>query len=61
MPAYNEYTKKHVLARRTGAVALGIVAFPVMVFHPKRAQFYSYLHRVPVWLAKSEMALTSHK
>ncbi|MGP7975282.1 DUF2517 family protein, partial [Proteus mirabilis] len=46
MPAYNEYTKKHVLARRTGAVALGIVAFPVMVFHPKRAQFYSYLHRV---------------
>ena len=68
MPAYNEYTKKHVLARRTGAVALGIVAFPVMVFHPKRAQFDSYLHRVwsktsnkPVWLAKSEMALTSHK
>ncbi|MBS6211533.1 MAG: DUF2517 family protein, partial [Proteus hauseri] len=29
MPAYNEYTKKHVLARRTGAVALGVVAFPV--------------------------------
>ncbi|MDA4187900.1 YbfA family protein, partial [Escherichia coli] len=45
MPAYNEYTKKHVLARRTGAVALGVVAFPVMIFHPKRAQFYSYIHR----------------
>lgn len=68
MSAYNEYTKKHVLARRTGAVALGVVAFPVMIFHPKRAQFYSYIHRVwsktsdkPVWLAKSEVALNSHK
>lgn len=68
MPAYNEYTKKHVLARRSGAIALGVVAFPVMIFHPKRAQFYSYIHRVwsktsdkPVWLAKSEVALNSHK
>ncbi|OAT24304.1 YbfA family protein [Proteus myxofaciens] len=68
MPAYNSYTKSHILARRTGAIALGVLAFPVMLFHPKRAQFYSYLHRVwsktsnkPVWLAQSEMALAIRK
>lgn len=68
MPAYNSYTKSHILARRTGAIALGVLAFPVMLFHPKRAQFYSYLHRVwsktsnkPVWLDQSEMALAIRK
>lgn len=68
MAAHNEYTKLHILARRTYAVVMGVVAFPVMVFHPKRAQFYSYLHRVwsktsnkPVWLAMSELALTDKK
>lgn len=68
MPAYNSYTKSHILARRTGAIALGVLVFPVMLFHPKRAQFYSYLHRVwsktsnkPVWLAQSEMALAIRK
>lgn len=68
MPAYNSYTKSHILARRTCAIALGVLAFPVMLFHPKRAQFYSYLHRVwsktsnkPVWLAQSEMALAIRK
>ncbi|MGA6578707.1 DUF2517 family protein, partial [Providencia sp. NPDC089923] len=45
----------------------GIIAFPVMVFHPQRAKFYSHLHKVwaktsdkPVWLERSEATFESH-
>ncbi|MBA0018245.1 YbfA family protein [Xenorhabdus nematophila] len=60
---YREYSWHQVLLRRIGAVALGVIAFPVMLFRRDRARFYSYLHKVwlktsdkPVWLECSEMA-----
>lgn len=47
--------------RRAGAILLGVLASPVMLFRADRARFYSYLHRVwvktsdkPVWLAQAE-------
>ncbi|EPL6455823.1 MULTISPECIES: YbfA family protein [Providencia] len=68
MSTYREYSRNQVLARRTAAVTAGIIAFPVMVFHPKRAQYYSYLNKVwsktsdkPVWLERSENTLESHR
>ncbi|AXH62396.1 MULTISPECIES: YbfA family protein [Providencia] len=68
MSTYREYSRNQVLARRTAAVTAGIIAFPVMVFYPKRAKFYSHLHKVwaktsdkPVWLERSETTLESHR
>ena len=68
MSTYREYSRNQVLARRTAAVTAGIIAFPVMVFYPKRAKYYSYLHKVwaktsdkPVWLERSETTLESHR
>lgn len=57
------YTLTQIVLRRCMAVLLGILAFPVMLFSPQRARFYSYLHRIwcktsskPVWLKQSERA-----
>ncbi|HHR5885757.1 YbfA family protein [Providencia alcalifaciens] len=68
MSTYQEYSRNQVLLRRTAAVTAGIIAFPVMVFYPQRARFYSYLHKVwaktsdkPVWLASSEVTMESHR
>lgn len=68
MSTYREYSRNQVLIRRTAAVTAGIIAFPVMVFHPKRAKYYSYLNKVwsktsdkPVWLERSENTLESHR
>ncbi|MTC61119.1 DUF2517 family protein [Providencia rustigianii] len=68
MSTYQEYSRNQVILRRTAAVTAGVIAFPVMVFYPKRARFYSYLHKVwaktsdkPVWLASSEVAMESHR
>ncbi|CBJ80207.1 YbfA family protein [Xenorhabdus bovienii] len=63
MSTYREYSWHQVLLRRTGAVTLGVIALPVMLFRQDRARFYSYLRKVwiktsdkPVWLESSEMA-----
>ncbi|PHM36066.1 YbfA family protein [Xenorhabdus innexi] len=60
---YREYSRHQVLLRRIGAVALGVVALPFMLFRRDRARFYSYLHKVwaktsdkPVWLERTEVA-----
>ncbi|MCW2258156.1 hypothetical protein M2263_004247 [Providencia alcalifaciens] len=65
MSTYREYSRNQVILRRTAALSAGILAFPVMVFHPQRAKFYSYLYKVwaktsdkPVWLERSEMAMS---
>lgn len=64
MSSYNEYPWHKVLLRRIGAVTLGVIAFPVMIFRQDRGRFYSYLYRVwaktsnkPVWLARSDLAV----
>ncbi|CDG22026.1 conserved protein of unknown function [Xenorhabdus poinarii G6] len=61
---YREYSWYQILLRRTGAISLGVVALPVMLFRRDRARFYSYLHKIwvktsdkPVWLECSEIAL----
>lgn len=61
MTLYKHYPAHQVLLRRTYAVALGLLALPVMLFWKDRARFYSYLHRVwsktsdkPVWMDQSE-------
>ncbi|AVQ88511.1 YbfA family protein [Plesiomonas shigelloides] len=61
---YQKYSLAQILLRRTGVLIAGSLALPVMVFHPNRARFYSYLHRVwsktsskPVWLASSERSV----
>ncbi|CDL82717.1 YbfA family protein [Xenorhabdus szentirmaii] len=63
MSTYRSYSWYEVLLRRVGAIALGVIALPVMLFRHDRARFYSYLHKVwlktsekPVWLESSEMA-----
>ncbi|OTA18677.1 membrane protein [Xenorhabdus beddingii] len=63
MSLYREYSWHQVLLRRIGALSLGVIALPVMLFRRDRARFYSYLHKVwaktsdkPVWLACSEIA-----
>ncbi|MGL5285033.1 MAG: YbfA family protein [Aeromonas sp.] len=60
---YHSYSLTQIVLRRTGVLALGILAFPVMLMREDRARFYSYLHRVwcktsskPVWLTQSERA-----
>lgn len=68
MSTYHEYSRNQVLLRRTAALTAGILAFPVMVFHPQRAKFYSYLYKVwaktsdkPIWLERSEMTMNTHR
>ncbi|MBI6549868.1 YbfA family protein [Xenorhabdus lircayensis] len=63
MSIYREYSWHQVLLRRIGAIVLGVIALPVMLFRRDRARFYSYLHKVwvktsdkPVWLESSEIA-----
>ncbi|AOM40830.1 YbfA family protein [Xenorhabdus hominickii] len=63
MSIYRDYSWHQILLRRTGAITLGAIALPVMLFHRDRARFYSYLHKVwlktsdkPVWLECSEIA-----
>ncbi|WP_445494312.1 YbfA family protein [Photorhabdus sp. SF281] len=62
MSAYRKYPRHQILLRRIGAVTVGVLALPVMLFRCDRARFYSYLYRVwvktsdkPVWLAQSEL------
>ena len=66
MSTFQVYPLHKVLLRRAGAVSLGILAFPFMLFYRDRARFWSYLYRVwtktsdkPVWLARSENAISS--
>ncbi len=68
MSTYHEYSRTQVLARRAAALSAGILAFPIMVFYPQRAKFYSYLHKVwvktsdkPVWLERSEVTMDAHR
>ncbi|KLU15200.1 MULTISPECIES: YbfA family protein [Xenorhabdus] len=63
MSIYRAYSWHQILLRRIGAISLGVIAFPVMLFRHDRARFYSYLHKVwlktsdkPVWLESSETA-----
>ncbi|MDC9596398.1 YbfA family protein [Xenorhabdus anantnagensis] len=63
MSIYREYSLLQILLRRIGAVSLGVIALPVMLFRRDRARFYSYLHKVwvktsdkPVWLECLEIA-----
>ncbi|MDR0218472.1 MAG: YbfA family protein [Enterobacteriaceae bacterium] len=63
MSTYRDYSRHQVLLRRTGAVALGVIALPVMLFRQDRARFYSYLYKVwaktsdkPVWLERTDVA-----
>ncbi|MBD1226131.1 YbfA family protein [Xenorhabdus griffiniae] len=64
MSIYRAYSWHQVLLRRIGAISLGVIALPVMLFRRDRARFYSYLYKVwrktsdkPVWLERSEMTL----
>ncbi|PHM63513.1 YbfA family protein [Xenorhabdus ishibashii] len=64
MSIYRAYSWHQVLLRRIGAISLGVIALPVMLFRRDRARFYSYLYKVwlktsdkPVWLECSEMTL----
>ncbi|GAA5217634.1 DUF2517 family protein [Corallincola platygyrae] len=57
---YSPYSTYKVVARRVTALLLGFIAFP-FVFTTKRAQLFSYLHRMwlktsdkPVWMAQSQ-------
>ncbi|EKT59503.1 DUF2517 family protein [Providencia sneebia] len=68
MSTYHEYSRTQVMVRRAAALFAGILAFPIMVFHPQRAKFYSYLYKVwtktsdkPVWLERSEMTMDAHR
>ncbi|MGL5006989.1 MAG: DUF2517 family protein [Plesiomonas sp.] len=61
---YQKFPRAQILLRRIGVLVAGSLALPVMAFHPSRARFYSYLHRVwsktsskPVWLANSERSI----
>ncbi|MEI9533182.1 YbfA family protein [Moellerella wisconsensis] len=62
MTYYREYTQRQIILRRTAAIIVGVLAFPIMIFYRDRGRFYSYLHRVwaktsdkPVWLEQSEL------
>ncbi|MEJ2762671.1 DUF2517 family protein [Photobacterium sp. MCCC 1A19761] len=60
---YQPYSLLRILTRRIGVVLVGIAALPLMLLlpKPKRASFYSLMHRFwtktstkPVWLKESE-------
>ncbi|OKP04881.1 YbfA family protein [Xenorhabdus eapokensis] len=64
MSIYRAYSWHQIILRRIGAISLGVIALPVMLFRRDRARFYSYLHKVwlktsdkPVWLERSEVTL----
>lgn len=46
MTYYREYTQRQIILRRTAAIIVGVLAFPIMIFYRDRGRFYSYLHRV---------------
>lgn len=60
---YTPYSLLRILLRRIGVILVGLLALPLMMLlpKPKRASFYSLLHRFwiktstkPVWLKASE-------